>query len=195
MASTVRRVGDSRDKAGLQGPRGAEADGDRKPLAPGTNVRRSAGAGKIEAPRTFMGCELDHSQLTDWRADWELRGRERQVAPSPAQRHGARQPLRCHRCGRSSFLRDIRVGRPYRPALGQRRQEPMPRIAHFRAEADGGRGANQPCVLRQDAATDTVDEAERKFLEPVARYLAILREWSREHRLQDPEAHPPPEQP
>ena len=71
----------------------------------------------------------------------------------------------------------------------------MPRIAHFRAEEDVRRGATQPCVLRKDAASDRVDDAERKFLEPVARYLAILREWSLEHRRQDPEAHPIPEQP
>lgn len=45
------------------------------------------------------------------------------------------------------------------------------------------------------AAIDTLDDVERQFLEPVARYLAILREWSLERRPQEPEAGPPSEQP
>ena len=45
-----------------------------------------------------------------------------------------------------------------------------------------------------DAAAEPLDDVERKFLEPVARYLAILQEWSLE-RLSDGTGTVPPEQP
>jgi len=48
--------------------------------------------------------------------------------------------------------------------------------------------------LQKDAATDMVDEVERKFLEPVARYLAILQEWSMERPPEDAKAGPPSKQ-
>lgn len=35
-------------------------------------------------------------------------------------------------------------------------------------------------VSRKNAADEPLDDVERKFLEPVARYLAILQEWSLE---------------
>jgi len=37
---------------------------------------------------------------------------------------------------------------------------------------------------RQKAGAEPLDDIERQFLEPVARYLAILQEWSLE-RLSD----------
>jgi hypothetical protein len=39
-------------------------------------------------------------------------------------------------------------------------------------------------VSQKGAAAEPVDDVERQFLEPVARYLAILQEWSSE-RLSD----------
>ena len=72
----------------------------------------------------------------------------------------------------------------------------MPRFAHHRAEGnDPRRSADEPIVLQRDAETDTVDEVERKFLEPVARYLAILQEWSMERPPEDATAGPPSKQP
>ena len=41
---------------------------------------------------------------------------------------------------------------------------------------------------------DRVDDVERRWLEPVARYLEVLREWSLE-RLSDGTGTVPPEQP
>lgn len=38
---------------------------------------------------------------------------------------------------------------------------------------------------------EPVDEAERKFLEPVARYIAILQEWALERERQDAGTDPP----
>jgi hypothetical protein len=49
-------------------------------------------------------------------------------------------------------------------------------------------------VSRKNAATEPLDDVERQFLEPVARYLAILQEWSLE-RLSDGTGTVPPEQP
>ncbi len=55
--------------------------------------------------------------------------------------------------------------------------------------------ADKRFVSHKGAAIDTLDDVERQLLEPVARYLAILREWSLERRSQEPEAGPPSEQP
>jgi hypothetical protein len=49
-------------------------------------------------------------------------------------------------------------------------------------------------VSRKNVAAEPPDDVERQFLEPVARYLAILREWSLE-RLSDGTGTVPPEQP
>lgn len=57
----------------------------------------------------------------------------------------------------------------------------MPRIDRSRAEGNAGRQvADKAFVSRKNAETETLDDVERKFLEPVARYLAVLREWSLE---------------
>jgi hypothetical protein len=52
-------------------------------------------------------------------------------------------------------------------------------------------GEEAPCLAtkgragrRQKAVAEPLDDIERQFLEPVARYLAILQEWSLE-RLSD----------
>ena len=57
----------------------------------------------------------------------------------------------------------------------------MPRIARPRIEENGRRRqvAEKRFVSRKNAA-EPLDDVERKFLEPVARYLAILQEWSLE---------------
>lgn len=62
----------------------------------------------------------------------------------------------------------------------------MPRIAKPRVLEEGRRkaAANRRPVSDASQPAETVDEVERKFLEPVARYLAILQEWSLE-RLSD----------
>jgi hypothetical protein len=71
----------------------------------------------------------------------------------------------------------------------------MPRIARPRAQEEGCRAAAEKrLVSRMNAAAEPLDDAERKFLEPVARYLAILQEWSLE-RLSDGTGTVPPEQP
>jgi len=56
------------------------------------------------------------------------------------------------------------------------------------------RAAEKRFVSRRKAAAEPLDDVERKFLEPVARYLAILQEWSLE-RLSDGTGTVPPEQP
>jgi hypothetical protein len=71
----------------------------------------------------------------------------------------------------------------------------MPRIARPRAQEEGRRpAAEKRFVSRGNAAAEPLDDVERKFLEPVARYLAILQEWSLE-RLSDGTGTVPPEQP
>jgi hypothetical protein len=61
----------------------------------------------------------------------------------------------------------------------------MPRIARPRAQEEGRRtAAEKRFVPRKNAVAEPLDDVERKFLEPVARYLAILQEWSLE-RLSD----------
>jgi len=71
----------------------------------------------------------------------------------------------------------------------------MPRIARPRAQEEGRRpAAEKRFVSRENAAAEPLDDVERKFLEPVARYLAILQEWSLE-RLSDGTGTVPPEQP
>jgi len=71
----------------------------------------------------------------------------------------------------------------------------MPRIARPCNREEGHRlAANKRFVSRKDEAAEPVDDVERKFLEPVARYLAILQEWSLE-RLSDGTGTVPPEQP
>ena len=72
----------------------------------------------------------------------------------------------------------------------------MPRVIRSRADTSGRRPpADKQLVSRKSAPTDTLDDVERQFLEPVARYLAILREWSLERRPQEPDAGPHSEQP
>ena len=71
----------------------------------------------------------------------------------------------------------------------------MPRIARPRAQEEGRRpAAEKRFVSRRNTAAEPLDDVERKFLEPVARYLAILQEWSLE-RLSDGTGTVPPEQP
>jgi len=71
----------------------------------------------------------------------------------------------------------------------------MPRIARPRVQEDGHHpAAEKRFVSRKNAAAEPLDDVERQFLEPVARYLAILREWSLE-RLSDGTGTVPPEQP
>jgi hypothetical protein len=71
----------------------------------------------------------------------------------------------------------------------------MPRIARPRVQQDGHQtAAEKRFVCRKSAAAEPLDDVERQFLEPVARYLAILREWSLE-RLSDGTGTVPPEQP
>ena len=74
----------------------------------------------------------------------------------------------------------------------------MPRIAKPRVLEEGRRkaAANRRFVSRaNEPAAETVDEVERKFLEPVARYLAILQEWSLERPSDGTGTVPKSEQP
>lgn len=65
----------------------------------------------------------------------------------------------------------------------------MSRIANRRMQKDAHSQA------RKNRGAEPVDDIERQFLEPVARYLAILQEWSRERLSNDTGNVPQPEQP
>ena len=57
----------------------------------------------------------------------------------------------------------------------------MPKRSRVCRHTGGSRPvAGTGSVSHQDIAAEPVDDAERKFLEPVARYVAILQEWSLE---------------
>ena len=72
----------------------------------------------------------------------------------------------------------------------------MPRIVRPRNREEGHRlAADKRSVSRKDAAAEPLDDVERKFLEPVARYLAILQEWSSERLSDGTGTVPPSEQP
>ena len=72
----------------------------------------------------------------------------------------------------------------------------MPRIAKPRIlEENRRRAANRRSVSDGSEPVETVDEVERKFLEPVARYLAILQEWSLERPSDGTGTVPKSEQP
>ena len=72
----------------------------------------------------------------------------------------------------------------------------MPRIARPRIEENGRRPvAEKRFVSCKDAQGEPLDDVERKFLEPVARYLAILQEWSLERPSDGTGTVPPSEQP
>jgi hypothetical protein len=72
---------------------------------------------------------------------------------------------------------------------GESVREVMARITPPRAVENDRRTPHN-----ERPAPDVLDEAERKFLEPVARYLAILQEWALE-RPDDACISPPPEGP
>jgi hypothetical protein len=55
--------------------------------------------------------------------------------------------------------------------------------------------ANKRFVSRKKAAEAPLDDVERKFLEPIARYLSILQEWSLERPSDGTGTVPPSEQP
>ena len=73
----------------------------------------------------------------------------------------------------------------------------MPRIAKPRPfEAPRRQTAgNRRLVSRTEPPFEPVDDVERKFLEPVARYLAILQEWSQERPSDGTGTVPQSEQP
>ena len=72
----------------------------------------------------------------------------------------------------------------------------MPRIARSRAQENRHRSvAEKRFASRQNTAAEPLDDAERKFLEPVARYLAILQEWCLERPSDGTGTVPPSEQP
>ena len=60
---------------------------------------------------------------------------------------------------------------------------------------EGRRPAAKRILPRKNAAAEPLDDVERKFLEPVARYLAILQEWSLERPSDGTGTVPPSEQP
>jgi hypothetical protein len=71
----------------------------------------------------------------------------------------------------------------------------MPRIARPRIEENSRPAAERRLVSRKNAAAEPLDDVERKFLEPVARYLAILQEWSLERPSDGTGTVPQSEQP
>ena len=72
----------------------------------------------------------------------------------------------------------------------------MPRIARPRNREEGHRlAADKRFVSRKGTAAEPIDDVERKFLEPVARYLAILQEWSLERPSDGTGTVPQSEQP
>jgi hypothetical protein len=72
----------------------------------------------------------------------------------------------------------------------------MPRIVRPRNRDERHRlAADRRSLSRKGAAAEPLDDIERKFLEPVARYLAILQEWSLERPSDGTGTVPPSEQP
>lgn len=72
----------------------------------------------------------------------------------------------------------------------------MPRIARRRNQEERHCSAvDRRFVSRNNDAEEPLDDVERKFLEPVARYLAILQEWSLERLSDGTGTVPPSEQP
>ena len=72
----------------------------------------------------------------------------------------------------------------------------MPRIAKPRVfEESRQRTADRRSVSHASEPAEAVDDVERKFLEPVARYLAILQEWSLERPSDGTGTVPKSEQP
>lgn len=72
----------------------------------------------------------------------------------------------------------------------------MSRIVRSHTEDEGPRLATKERIRpRQKAGAEPLDDLERQFLEPVARYLAILQEWSRERLSDDTGNVPQSEQP
>jgi hypothetical protein len=73
----------------------------------------------------------------------------------------------------------------------------MPRIAKPRGLEESRRqaAAKRRSVSQANEPSETVDEVERQFLKPVARYLAILREWSLERPSDGTGTVPKSEQP
>jgi hypothetical protein len=71
----------------------------------------------------------------------------------------------------------------------------MSRIARLHRDQNSCRQtADTRFVSRKNPSPDMLDDVERKFLEPVARYLAILQEWALQNRP-DKKADPRSEQP
>jgi len=72
----------------------------------------------------------------------------------------------------------------------------MPRIVRHRMDEEGPSLATKGRAgPRQKDGAEPLDDIERQFLEPVARYLAILQEWSLERLSDDAGNVPQPEQP
>ena len=72
----------------------------------------------------------------------------------------------------------------------------MPRRARPRTGEEAHRlVGNRGSVCPKNTTEEPVDDVERKFLEPVARYLAILQEWSLERPSDGTGTVPPSEQP
>lgn len=55
--------------------------------------------------------------------------------------------------------------------------------------------AQRSSVPPKNIEEDALDDVERMFLEPVARYLAVLREWSMERRCDGVGTDSSPEKP
>ena len=83
------------------------------------------------------------------------------------------------------------------PAPGHSIEMAMPRIAKPRVLEESRRkaAANRRSVSHANEPAEAVDDVERKFLEPVARYLAILQEWSLERPSDGTGTVPKSEQP
>jgi hypothetical protein len=71
----------------------------------------------------------------------------------------------------------------------------MPRAFRSRVRENATRRiADRRFVSRDNAMMDVPDDDERKLLEPVARYFAILREWSLKRQSNDAGAASPSDQ-
>ena len=71
----------------------------------------------------------------------------------------------------------------------------IPELIPITREEGRRPAAEKRFVSRKNAAAEPLDDVERKFLEPVARYLAILQEWSLERPSDGTGTVPPSEQP
>lgn len=81
---------------------------------------------------------------------------------------------------------------PRRSSRSTKAQTHTPCVVYRRFDEHRGRStAGKRTGEALYPGEESVDEAERRFLEPVARYIAILQQWAMERERQDAGTDPP----